>query len=142
MEVTSFVLGMLAIVVLTMLIATVVGMVRITKLEKQINSLQQVISTIEVELSREIQETWNRTSRLLEETCRDITMVERTIMQRIDQEMDGAHRHIDQEVQAIHQHEDQLHREIEQAKSYTDSRIDKLVVLTGTIKGSKEVLKG
>ena len=141
MEVTSFVLGILVIVAVVMLAATVGGMVRITKLENQINNLQQTINSIDLSLSREIEDNWNRTSRLLEETCRDITMVERTIMQRIDQEMDGTHRHIDQEIQAIHQHEDQLHREIEQAKSYTDSRIDKLV-LTGTMKSSKEVLKG
>jgi hypothetical protein len=68
--------------------------------------------------------------RIIEDTNRDITMVERTIMQRIDK-VDEEH----------NKHEDAIHREIDQTKSYIDSRIDKVVV-KGTIEGSKQVIKG
>ena len=46
------------------------------------------------------------------------------------------------EVEEIHKHEEQIHREIDQVKSYTDSRIDK-VVSSGTLKSSKrQILNG
>jgi hypothetical protein len=57
-------------------------------------------------------------------------MVEKTIMNQVQQ--------IDQE---HHKIEDAIHREIDQTKSYIDSRIDK-VVATGTLKSSKEIIKG
>jgi hypothetical protein len=68
--------------------------------------------------------------RLLEDTHRDINMVEKTIMNQVQQ--------IDQE---HHKIEDEIHREIDQAKSYIDSRIDK-VVAQGTLKSSKQLIKG
>ena len=57
-------------------------------------------------------------------------MVEKTILNQID--------HIDRE---HHKHEEELHRAIGEAKSYIDSRIDK-VVLKGSWEGSKQILKG
>jgi hypothetical protein len=62
-------------------------------------------------------------------------------MQRIDNEIENTHRHIHEEVQVIHKHEDEiekeLNRKISDAFSYTDSRIDK-VILTGNIKSSRK----
>ena len=56
--------------------------------------------------------------------------------------MEDTHRHIHDEVEEIHKHEEQIHREIDQVKSYTDSRIDK-VVSSGTLKSSKrQILNG
>jgi len=80
--------------------------------------------------------------RLITDTNRDLTIVERTIMQRIDKEIENTYRHIHDEVEEIHKHEEQIHREIDQVKSYTDSRIDK-VVSSGTIKEPKrQILNG
>jgi predicted nucleic acid-binding Zn-ribbon protein len=106
-------------------------------LVKQQKSLEDYISNTRLEMdSRE-----NEIRRILTETNREITMVERTIMQRIDKEIDEAHRHIHEEVQVIHKHEDEiekeLNRKISDAFSYTDSRIDK-VILTGNIKSSRK----
>jgi len=61
--------------------------------------------------------------RIIEDTNRDINLVERTIMQRIDKD------------------EEEIHREINQTKSYIDSRIDK-VVASGTLKNGKQQLNG
>ena len=66
----------------------------------------------------------------LERTCRDINMVEKTVMNQIEK-VDRDH----------HTIEDAIHREIDQTKSYIDSRIDK-VVLQGSILGQKEIIKG
>ena len=131
MEITPFVLGMLTIVAVIILTVIVVGLVKINKLEKQTKNLHRLCRNIDGGLRR-----------LITDTNRDITMVERTIMQRIDKEIESTHRHIHDEVEEIHKHEEQIHREIDQVKSYTDSRIDK-VVSSGTLKSSKrQILNG
>lgn len=139
METQSFVLGVLATYGLTMTAFVITGMVKISRLVKQQKSLEDFISNTRLEMdSRE-----NEIRRILSETNREITMVERTIMQRIDKEIDEAHRHIHEEVQVIHKHEDEiekeLNRKISDAFSYTDSRIDK-VVLSGSLKSVKKTL--
>jgi uncharacterized membrane protein YhiD involved in acid resistance len=137
METQSFVLGVLATYGLTMTAFVIIGMVKISRLVKQQKSLEDYISNTRLEMdSRE-----NEIRRIISETNREITMVERTIMQRIDKEIDEAHRHIHEEVQVIHKHEDEiekeLNRKISDAFSYTDSRIDK-VVLSGSLKSVKK----
>lgn len=137
METQSFVLGVLATYGLTMTAFVIKGMVKISRLVKQQKSLEDYISNTRLEMdSRE-----NEIRRILSETNREITMVEKTIMQRIDKEIDAAHRHIHEEVQVIHKHEDEiekeLNRKISDAFSYTDSRIDK-VVLSGSLKSVKK----
>jgi uncharacterized membrane protein YhiD involved in acid resistance len=139
METQSFVLGVLATYGLTMTAFVITGMVKISRLVKQQKSLEDFISNTRLEMdSRE-----NEIRRILSETNREITMVEKTIMQRIDKEIDEAHRHIHEEVQVIHKHEDdiekELNRKISDAFSYTDSRIDK-VVLSGSLKSVKKTL--
>jgi uncharacterized membrane protein YhiD involved in acid resistance len=137
METQSFVLGVLATYGLTMTAFVIIGMVKISRLVKQQKSLEDFISNTRLEMdSRE-----NEIRRILTETNREITMVERTIMQRIDNEIENTHRQLQNEVQFIHKHEDEiekeLNRKISDAFSYTDSRIDK-VILTGNIKSSRK----
>jgi uncharacterized membrane protein YhiD involved in acid resistance len=137
METQSFVLGVLATYGLTMTAFVITGMVKISRLVKQQKSLEDFISNTRLEIdSRE-----NEIRRILTETNREITMVERTIMQRIDNEIENTHRQLQNEVQFIHKHEDEiekeLNRKISDAFSYTDSRIDK-VILTGNIKSSRK----
>jgi hypothetical protein len=139
METQSFVLGMLATYGVTMTAFVITGMVKISRLVKQQKSLEDYISNVRLEMDSKDKEI----RRILTETNREITMVERTIMQRIDNVEQDAHRHINEEVQHIHNHEmeieKELNRKINDAFSYTDSRIDK-VVLSGTMKSSKKQL--
>jgi 23S rRNA maturation-related 3'-5' exoribonuclease YhaM len=137
METQSFVLGVLATYGVTMTAFVIIGMVKISRLVKQQKSLEDYISNTRLEMdSRE-----NEIRRILTETNREITMVERTIMQRIDNEIENTHRQLQNEVQFIHKHEDEiekeLNRKISDAFSYTDSRIDK-VVLSGSLKSVKK----
>jgi len=137
METQSFVLGVLATYGVTMTSFVITGMVKISRLVKQQKSLEDFISNTRLEMdSRE-----NEIRRILTETNREITMVERTIMQRIDNEIENTHRQLQNEVQFIHKHEDEiekeLNRKISDAFSYTDSRIDK-VVLSGSLKSVKK----
>jgi 23S rRNA maturation-related 3'-5' exoribonuclease YhaM len=137
METQSFVLGVLATYGLTMTAFVITGMVKISRLVKQQKSLEDFISNTRLEMdSRE-----NEIRRILSETNREITMVEKTIMQRIDNEIENTCRQLQNEVQFIHKHEDEiekeLNRKISDAFSYTDSRIDK-VVLSGSLKSVKK----
>ena len=124
-EITSYVLGMLTIAAILLLIALVIGMVKINKLEKQTITIKKMID----EVYQSIDHERRHTEELLQSTHRDINMVEQTIMNQV--------RHVDEN---HHKIEDQIHREIDQTKSYIDSRIDK-VVLQGSIIGKKEIIK-
>lgn len=125
-EITSFVLGMLTVGAALMLITLVAGIVKINKLEKQNSHNEKQFEQVYSDICRND----NDIKQSLDGTNRDINMVEKTIMNQVQQ--------IDQE---HHKIEDEIHREIDQTKSYIDSRIDK-VVLQGSLVGSKELIKG
>ena len=134
MEITSFVLGMLTIVAVIILTVIVVGIVKITKLENKTHNIYQLCTSIEGDLRREIDNVYNNMSReneeirrVISDTNRDITMVEKTIMNQIDitrQETGKA-----------------VHTVRTDLNSYIDSRIDK-VVAKGAIESSKQILNG
>ena len=124
-EITSYVLGMLTIAAILLLIALVLGMVKISKLENQTITIKKMID----EVYQSIDHERRHTEQLLESTHRDINMVEQTIMNQV-RNVDDFH----------HKIENEIHREIDQTKSYIDSRIDK-VVLQGSIIGKKEIVK-
>ena len=130
MEITSFVLGMLTIVAAGISASIVVGLAKINQLTRKTESLQQLCNAIEGDLRREIEDKNREVWKQFEITGRDVSMVEKTILNQIE--------HIDRE---HHKHEEELHRAIGEAKSYIDSRIDK-VVLKGSWEGSKQILKG
>ena len=124
-EITSYVLGVLTIVAILVLIALVLGMVKISKLEKQTITIKKMID----EVYQSIDHERRHTEQLLESTHRDINTVEQTIMNQV-RNVDDFH----------HKIENEIHKEIDQTKSYIDSRIDK-VVLQGSIIGKKEIIK-
>ena len=145
MEITSFVLGMLTIVAVLILVAIVVGLVKINQLANKSNLLTQLSAAVEGDLRRAIENVYNDMSRENEEIrrsiedinrdiTRDITMVERTIMNRIDNEVEGIHKH-EQEVETV------LHHDIGETRRYIDSRIDK-VVSSGALESSKRQING
>jgi len=141
MEITSFVLGMLTIVAVLILVAIVVGLVKINQLAKRSDLLTQLSASVEGDLRREIENVYNDMSReheeirrVIEDTNRDITMVERTVMQCIENEVKEIHKH-EQEVETT------LHHDIDETRRYIDSRIDK-VVASGTLKEPKRQING
>jgi gas vesicle protein len=107
MNIESFVVGILTVVVVVTAIAAVSGLLKAFKLSAELNNIKQRLTDDERELSREI------------------NMVEQTLRNGLTHECD------------------QLHRRIDDAYRHTDQRVDKLdAKLTGTLKSSKEVLKG
>ena len=124
-EITSYVLGILTIAAILLLIALVLGIVKINKLEKQTITIKKLID----EVYQSIDHERRHTEELLQSTHRDINMVEQTIMNQV--------RHVDD---FHHRKEDEIEKEIIQTKSYIDSRIDK-VVLQGTLPSRKQLIK-
>jgi uncharacterized protein (DUF885 family) len=108
-----------------LLIALVLGMVKINKLEKQTITIEKMIEEVYQSIDHERQHI----QQLLESTHRDINMIEQTIMNQV--------RHVDD---FHHRKEDEIEKEITQTKSYIDSRIDK-VVLHGTLPSRKPLIK-
>lgn len=140
METIHFVLGLLTMVSLTFAVGIVVSMLKINKLTNQLSSLSLEMDIELSNLSRLIDTNTSSLWRQFEDTGRDITMVERTIMQRIDNELEDTSRKLDREIEQAHRHieeiEQSIHCDIEETRRYIDSRIDK-TVLSGTMKSSK-----
>jgi hypothetical protein len=72
-EITSYVLGMLTIAAILLLIALVLGIVKISKLEKKISEQSKQFDIVYENMSRNDEHL----RRLLEDTHRDINMVEK-----------------------------------------------------------------
>jgi biopolymer transport protein ExbB/TolQ len=113
MEITSFVLGVLAIVTVAMVAVIVVGIVKILKLSNQVSDLNLRLDRSVDHIYREMQKQHESIWRQFEETGRDVTVVEKTIMNRIDQNK--------QEV------EQKIFEHAAASSRYIDSRIDKLI---------------
>ena len=125
-QMTSFVLGMVMIVALLAIAFTIVGIVKMNKIQTQQLNLNKQFE----EVYQNINYNDEHLRRLIDDIHREMNMVEKTIMNQV-QQVDRDH----------HSIEDAIHREIDQTKSYIDSRIDK-VVAQGTLKSSKQLIKG
>jgi len=97
MEITSFVLGMLTIVAAGISASIVVGLAKINQLTRKTESLQQLCVAIEGDLRREIEDKDREVWKQFENCGRDVTMVERTIMNQIDE----TRRYIDSRIDKI-----------------------------------------
>jgi len=135
MEVTAYVLGMLTIVTVAFVAVIVVGLLRILKLTNRVNNL-------EMRLDREVEHVYHRIEnehtevwRQFENAGRDVTMVERTIMNQIDK----TRKEMDQAIDQLNRIDGELN---ENARRYTDSRIDKLIDTYFDMVGSKKIIKG
>lgn len=117
MEITSFVLGIVTIVTVAMVAVIVVGIVKIVKLQKQVkemnliydrswDNLHRIIDETRDSLSRRISEVNGETWRQFELTGKDITLVDKTLQSKMENELKGVHNN---------------------TKRYIDSRIDKLI---------------
>lgn len=146
METTAFVLGMLTITLVAMISVIVVGIVKIMKLQKQVKESNMYFETCIQNIHRTERENLDNIYRRISEvngelwrqfdlTGKDITMVEQTIMNRID----TTRQEMDRTIDELHRITADLN---ENARRYTDKRIDKLVDNYFSIVGSKEIIKG
>ena len=140
MEITFFVLGMLTIILGALVATVVVGLLKITKLTKQVDELKrQHVQDVD-SIYRHISDNQNGLWRQFENAGRDVTMVEKTIMNHIDTKQ----RELEQAIDQLHRINHELN---ENAKRYTDSRIDKLIdtyfdLVGDKIREKKAIIKG
>ena len=139
MEITSFVLGVLSIVTVAMVAVIVVGIVKILKLTNHVDEFRrqhiQEVDSIYRHISENQQGLW----RQFENVGRDVTMVEKTIMNHID----AKQRELEQAHVDLHR---MVEHEAEHGHRYTDKRIDKLIDTyfehVGAKKSKKEIING
>lgn len=128
METTAFVLGMLTITLVAMISVIVVGIVKIMKLQKHVKDLSEnqkriadhlyrILDDHQSKINRTIDDNHSEVWREFERAGRDVTLVEQTLMNQINQAE-------------------------QRSTSYVDSRIDKLIDNYFGIVESKKIIKG
>jgi predicted PurR-regulated permease PerM len=113
MEITAYVLGMLTIVAVAVVTVIVAGIVKILKLNTQINNLYSQLNDAERHLHDRINDERRRMEQAIVDIHRDINMVEGTMKNQIDQ----ARQETGRATQTVRT----------DLSRYIDSRIDKLI---------------
>ena len=145
METLSFTLGVLSVIIVAFVVVLVWGIDKVVKQQKQINSLEKDMQR-EVEhtcrlINESIQSLWNR----LSEMDRDTYEHQKEFQRELDQKFQNTHREMDERFGSVYSTMDVGRTAVvEQSKSYTDSRIDKLIDTYFEIKelNKKQVIKG
>lgn len=117
METTAYVLGMLTITLVAMISVIVVGIVKIIKLQKHVKEINLNYYRDMDHIHRRLEDINSEIWRQFESAGKDVTMVEQTLMNQINQAE-------------------------QRSTSYIDSRIDKLVDTYFEVMGSKKMIKG
>jgi len=140
METTMFTLGVLSIILAALVALVVYGTVTVLKLKTEINHIfqqmhenQQLMHRLNEELNREVNLNAERmrteANNDLSALSRDVNMIEQTLRNSMNSGFDAVERLV--------------HREDAEARSYIDSRIDKLVdVYFDAQKAKRQILKG
>ena len=112
MEILSFTFGVLLITVLLLVVAVILGAMKVNKQGKQIKYLEQ-----------------------------SITDIERNLLQNMSNNRSEIHRRIDHvEIEMPRAINDQITDSVTQCNSYTDKRIDKLIDTYFKAKTAKKLL--
>ena len=94
MEITSFILGVCAVIVIMMVVGTFVNYMTTTSLKKEINSLNENIQHLKREIERKDNQIWdglNNTDRNLRD---EMEKIYRHIDSRVDKSVDAMSKHI------------------------------------------------
>jgi gas vesicle protein len=128
METTYFVLGMLSVVALIFIGVIAWGMVKISKQQTEIGSLQENIQGLVRTISQEIEDTTRR----IDSERRYIQSEVREHNDRLERQLTDIWRGIDTRIMDS----------VNESNSYTDKRIDKMIDTYFEVKKNKDLLKG
>ena len=128
METTYFVLGMLSVVALIFIGVIAWGMVKISKQQTEIESLQENIQGLFRTISQEIEDTTRR----IDSERRYIQSEVREHNDRLERKFTDIWRGIDTRIMDS----------VNESNSYTDKRIDKMIDTYFEVKKNKDLLKG
>ena len=88
MEITSFILGMLSVVAVIAIAVIVKGMVKITKLEKELKNTQESIEWRDRNNSDANREIYDRLSMMDEHAYRQLEEIKRDLISYVDSRID------------------------------------------------------
>ena len=128
METIYFVLGMLSVVALIFIGVIAWGMVKISKQQTEIESLQENIQGLFRTISQEIEDTTRR----IDSERRYIQSEVREHNDRLERQFTDIWRGIDTRIMDS----------VNESNSYTDKRIDKMIDTYFEVKKNKDLLKG
>ena len=128
METTYFVLGMLSVVALIFIGVIAWGMVKISKQQTEIGSLQENIQGLVRTISQEIEDTTRR----IDSERRYIQSDFRENNDRLERQLTDIWRGMDTRIMDS----------VNESNSYTDKRIDKMIDTYFEVKKNKDLLKG
>ena len=128
METTYFVLGMLSVVALIFIGVIAWGMVKISKQQTEIGSLQENIQGLVRTISQEIEDTTRR----IDSERQYIQSEVREYNDRLERQFTDIWRGIDTRIMDS----------VNESNSYTDKRIDKMIDTYFEVKKNKDLLKG
>lgn len=128
METTYFVLGMLSVVALIFIGVIAWGLLKISKQQTEIGSLQENIQGLVRTISQEIEDTTRR----IDSERRYIQSEVRENNDRLERQLTDIWRGIDTRIMDS----------VNESNSYTDKRIDKMIDTYFEVKKNKDLLKG
>ena len=94
MEITSFILGVCAVLVLMMVVGTLVNYMTTMSLKKEINSLRGNIEHIHREMEKEGNQIWNGLNNTDRNLREEMEKIYRHIDSRTDKTVDSMSKHI------------------------------------------------
>lgn len=146
METLSFTLGILSVIIVAFVAVLVWGVVKVVKQQKQIKIMNDDFERTISDLYRNLSDNENRVYQRLNDMDRNAHERLKDLEKSLEAKEENLHRRIDEAYRQIYQSiEDQSTNLTNQYKSYTDSRIDKLIDTYFEMKGitsKKQVLKG
>ena len=157
MNTLAFTLGVLSVIITAFVVVLVWGIVKVVKQQKQIDSnhkwFEDSINNIWRSKEEDRRINYEREQSLqrhlderFKEFERTVDSIHREVSSRLDSETNSIHRRIDEvERQTYQLVNDQITDSVTQTKSYTDSRIDKLIDAYfeyGELNKKKQVIKG
>ena len=106
MEITSFLLGICAVIVVALVTVVVVGMFKISRLNKELNNLERLVDTVVNQLDQRI------------------TSTEDDFRRMIDSRVDSGRSAIEKEHRFIHERIDKSQQEVVGEIKFVHERID------------------
>ena len=94
MEITSFILGVCAVIVLMMVVGTFVNFMTTKSLKEEINSLQKHLDLVQMEMEKHQTEFWHNINNVDSKRIDEQEKIYRLIDSRVDKVVDNVSREI------------------------------------------------
>ena len=106
MEITSFILGVCAVIVLMMVVGTLVNYMTTTSLKKEINALQKQLEYNHMDMEKKETQLWDGLNNIDRNLRDEMEKIYRHIDSRTDKTVDSMSKHISD-----------IHRELDKLKT-------------------------